>query len=225
MKSVRPFVVSARNEKLVSALREKAGSEALVITGGKGSGKTTLLKWYVSQEIPDDKGLLCSGADLGFSAFIKENQYFLDRVGQVPVLAVDDVDLLSEYDGGDTLLRLLVEERERRGLGIVVASRKPYGELEALLPDRLQEKAKVFELSSLGSADMGSFVRAMMGFYGEEHQVRFGDGAVGVVEQFANGDVNTADKAARYVMTHGAEDSAAVTAQDASLLLGIEVAR
>ena len=222
MRSVRPFVVSARNEELVSALRESSEHGSFVITGGKGSGKTTLLKWYVSQELPGDQGLLCSGADLGFAAFVKENQYFLDRVGQVSVLAVDDVDLLSEYDGGDTLLRLLFEERERRGLGIVMASRKPYGELESLLPEDFRKKAEVFELSPLEPADFDSFVRAMMKFYGEERQVRFDDGAVGIVERFANGDVGTADKAARYVMTRRAGVSFTVTAQDVSSLLGIE---
>lgn len=219
---VRPFVVSARNEELVSALRERSEHGSFVITGDKGSGKTILLKWYVSQEFPSEEALLCSGADLGFAAFVKENQYFLDHVGQVPVLAIDDVDLLSEYDGGDTLLRLLFEERERRGLGIVVSSRKSYETLESLLSENFRGKAEAFELLPLGSADLGLFVRTMVNFYGQERRVLFDDEAVGVIAQFANGDVDAADKAVRYVVSRRAGVSFTVTAQDASSLLGIE---
>lgn len=133
----KPYVASSENRPLLDALALSLNEHRkILVSGTKGSGKTACLLWYATNENADNPHtvLYCSAIEIQAALFIRENEPFLAKLAETPVVAIDDLELLAQHDQGDRAISLLVAERDKKKRSTVLASNVSSQDVSAKFP-------------------------------------------------------------------------------------------
>ncbi len=201
----KPFVWSANNVEALNTLN-KLGREicTLLLHGPKGCGKTTLLRSLVVQaaggrEDRQPPALFCSAVEIHVAVFVRENERFLEKLGKASFVAIDDIDLLMNTVEGDSLLQLLLRERDRGGLPTVLSSGRALEDLRGYFGGIDLGNDKVAELDCLDFEGKIDFARSAAAFYGTKESPKIGENSFHyLASQF---DVVDIDLMIRFFMT------------------------
>lgn len=146
---ITELVVTHENEatakRLIEITQAHDAPEFLYLAGPASSGKSTYMEARGTEKdlLSTKKAVYCHATEiLAMLNIDSENAYnFLDRIGEVDVLLIDDVDGFLENDAvGAQACRLLIESRVKQGLDTVVSSRKSLSEQD----ERLQSALSCF---------------------------------------------------------------------------------
>lgn len=139
---VSELVVAPENQetakRLIGITQVHDCPELLYLTGPANSGKSVFLEASGTEKdlLSTKKVMYCHASEiLAMLSIGNENaDNFLNRVGEVDVLLIDDVeDFLKNEAVGAQACKLLIESRGKQGLDTVVASRIPLLELDGHL--------------------------------------------------------------------------------------------
>lgn len=224
-KIIFPFVVADANKAAHEALYD-ADAKKVLVTGSRGVGKSTMLKEYVDITNGVRTGesrlaLLSNAAELSMAAFVKQNESLLERVGMMPNLVVDDIELFSKHEEGSDLIKLLVNARAKQGLRTILSTNLTAAEADELLPSLdLDDFVKV-EMGLLGEGDYPAFAKASADFYGIQTSPVINDDAIDFIIGFAKDDLRTIENAVRFIVVTQKKDDYpdGVSAKDAEDLL------
>ena len=139
---ISELVVTPENQetakRLIGITQVHDCPELLYLTGPAASGKSVFLEARGTEKdlLSTKKVMYCHASEiLAMLSIGNENaDNFLNRVGEVDVLLIDDVeDFLKNEAVGAQACKLLIESRGKQGLDTVVASRTPLFELDDCL--------------------------------------------------------------------------------------------
>lgn len=206
--SLESFVRCAANEEAAHVFDDLNGgvptATRAVIAGSRHSGKTTLARALGADAQRNGAELMvfvCSGADIALALMDEENDAFFERLGEVPVLVVDDVAPLARADKGDHLLALLLEERDRLGLSTALMVD---GALDDYALPLAKERLADFRLVAMGALDEAgrrAFVRQAEAEHRTEASPALADDAVAFIADELPGGLPDCETAVRYLMT------------------------
>lgn len=141
---ISELVVTPENQetakRLIGITQVHDCPELLYLTGPADSGKSVFLEARGTEKdlLSTKKAMYCHASEiLTMLSIGNENaDNFLNRVGEVDVLLIDDVeDFLKNEAVGAQACKLLINSRAKQGLDAVVASRVPLSELDNRLRD------------------------------------------------------------------------------------------
>ena len=151
---ISELVVTPENQetakRLIGITQVHDCPELLYLAGPAGSGKSVFLEARGTEKdlLSTKKAMYCHASEiLAMLSIGNENaDNFLNRVGEVDVLLIDDVeDFLKNEAVGAQACKLLTDSRAKQGLDTVVASRIPLSDLD----NRLQDAFSDFEEISM----------------------------------------------------------------------------
>ena len=154
---VSELVITSDNEetakRLINVTQVHDCPELLYLSGPASSGKSTFMEARGTDKdlLSTKRALYCHAAEImAMLSIDNENaDNFLNRVGEVEVLLIDDVEDFLKNDVGAQACKLLIDNRTKQGLDTVVASRISLSELDG----RLQSILSGFEEISLAPLD------------------------------------------------------------------------
>lgn len=203
----KPFVRSSCNEEILDvldALRNEPGTR--LVLGREGCGKTTLLKDLVRSrasagDVDNPAALFCAAIEIYAAVFVRENDLFLEKLGRVPFVAIDDIDSLESTVEGARLLSLLLAERRRAGFSTVLSSSESLANLQDYFGDETLLSDESFELRPLDFQGKVDFSRMLVEFYGEPGSPTVNEDSFSYLAlRFSEADI---DNMIRYVVTAG----------------------
>ena len=204
--SKKTFIRTRSNKALFEKLDEiSAGKEPpsrLFVQGPKGTGKSTLLRGIANDaELIDPSVFVCSGADIAVALSIKTDPHFLDKIGSVPSLYIDDITPLGAVEDGDQLLSLLIKERDRLHLNTVVVSDVSLEECGTPKAAEYLQNFDMLRIEPLDSEDQAEFARRIEAEYSIENSPKLDDEAIKEIIDAMKGNLADVEKAIRYLVT------------------------
>lgn len=136
---IAELVITPENEdtiqRIVNVTQKHEQPEQLYLVGPANSGKSTLMEARGTEKdlLSTKKAVYCHASEiLAMLTIENENaDNFLNRIGEVEVLFIDDVeDFLSNESMGAQACGLLIESRAKQGLDTVVSAHTPLSELD-----------------------------------------------------------------------------------------------
>lgn len=220
--SMETFVRDPGNAEAVQALASLNGLRPLplklFIEGPHRAGKSTLVRGWAEDAARAGEGEIvfaCSGADIAMALQFEADDSFFDKLGAVPVLLVDDLELLLHTDKGDQLLSLMLAERDRLRLHTILTSRTPLckcGFEDSLDALGAFETVTMMPLENEGKR---AYVRMVAQEYGSEKSPMLSDEVVTCIIEETGGRFVDMENATRYLVTD--EDCASMELDTATV--------
>ena len=230
--SLESYVRSKRNAAVFEALDSLAQPfpkpVKLFVYGPKHSSKSTFVRSVANSapaqsEMMQETVFACSGADIAIALQFEADDSFFERLGNAPIVIIDDLVPLLSHEKGAQLLDLMIAQRNLIGGSTFIMSDVPFSELalgEAL--DALNEFDR-HEFAPLDDEERAEFVRVAMNQYQNANSPMVDNEAVRLIVTNMGNSFVDMENAARYLMTD--EDCAArtsVSGQDARELFELE---
>ena len=165
------LVITPENEstakRLIEVTQTHDQPEQLYLTGPANSGKSTFMEARGAEKdlLSIKHALYCHASEiLAMLSIDNENaDNFLNRIGEVEVLLIDDVeDFLTNEKIGVKACQLLIESRAKQGLDTIVAAQTPLLQLDGNLQDVFSgfEEICLPALSEQGLIDLARMFEA-----------------------------------------------------------------
>ena len=147
---ISELVITPENEstakRIIEITQPRDKPEMLYLTGPAECGKSTFMETRGTEKdlLSTKSAMYCHASEiLAMLSIDNENaDNFLNKVGDVAVLFIDDVDDFLKNDAvGSKVCQLLIDNRVKQGLDTVASSRNSFSELDS----RLQSVFASFE--------------------------------------------------------------------------------
>lgn len=172
----RAFFLSDANEEIAGLNRRLPSSSGVfVVTGFSQAGKTTWGKGIVDK---NEDALFCSAIELYAAIFIRENETFLQKAADKPLLVIDDLELLDDEKKGDSILSLLIDARKDQGKCTVCITGLSEEELANRFPSVKWKDAEFVSMLPIKHEDLEGYVKGQSECYGVDKERRLTQDAV-----------------------------------------------
>lgn len=206
--SLESFVVRPGNEAAYQAICDINGAtpiqRKILIVGPGGSGKSTLVRGVAEDAIRNGAEMMmfsCSGADMAMALSVDADDSFFERIGETPVLLIDEIAPLSRAEKGDLLLKLLLEERDKHGLTTAITVRST-DELNDFT--EAADKLSAFETITMEPLDDNGkrvWIETAIKQYAKSESPTLDAGAIDVIVELFGSKYSDMENAVRYFMT------------------------
>lgn len=212
-------------ERVMGLGDEGGESVRLFMHGPAGSGKTAVMS---ARGLGGEAGskrrmLFTHAAELTTAIRLGTSERLLNDAGEAAVLLIDNFDAFYEEGIGLDVCRLLLAERNRRGLSTVVAARMPRDSYDLSKLDGVLDEFEDVAVEPLDADGRIEFARRRLKRYQSENEdaPSLSDEALAfVVNEFA-GELREVDLALRFLATAaGFEANALVGPLEAQKALG-----
>lgn len=206
--TLESFIVRPGNEAAYQAICDMNGASPIqrkiIIEGPEASGKSALVRGVAEDAIRNGAEMMlfsCSGADMAMALSVDADDSFFERIGETPILLVDEIAPLARAEKGDLLLKLLLEERNKHGLSTAITVRS-FDELSSY-PEAAEELASFerLHIDPLDNEGKESWVRATADRYKTDESPSLDPEAIAVIVELFGSKYRDMENAARYFMT------------------------
>ena len=192
----------------------------LVVCGPAGSGKTTVLQARGRERdlLSERKALYVHAQEILAAIDLEINDSLLESVAEVGLLCLDGLDTLAaEGPRGFQMARLLIDERNRRGLSTVAAFDGATADLDVAAFEGALDGFEVAEVRPLDAEGLAEFGRRMAERFGaQEGAAVLSDEALAYLAADFAGSADELRNAVRFLLTaRGFEAGHVVSADEA----------
>lgn len=160
-------------ERITNITQEHETPERLFLVGPESSGKTELLRArQLDQDLLSPKRVLyrpCKELPEALRANVYEG--YLEDLAEHEVLFLDDFEgFWEDEELGPEMCKLLLIERNRRGLDTVISSRKPLAAYDLTVFGKLMDDFEEIHIERLNHDEMVDYVNMLVELYTVEGQ-------------------------------------------------------
>lgn len=194
--------------RVIDVTRERERPQRLLVVGPHGSGKTMALKARKLERdlLSPKKVMYCTCAELPKAMREGVSDVFLDDLGSVDVLLLDDLEgFFEDAEVGPVMCKLLLEEREKLGLDTVVTARALPDADELDLLGGVLDSFEQLSIAPLAPNGRVELVRMLCEDYSVDASPVLDDDAVEYVANDLDESLEAVESAVHYLMTqyHG----------------------